>query len=134
MLRPLNDVVKMAMSDVRKSPIENLNFAFLSSPTFMEHLYRIVFFTESATSAEETVDSCRVEGYVINGIMQVGVFRRHVLKEELKQGNFKGRLTAVRCLGSYLDGVAVFDDPIPLQVPRRSISHDTSRHSCDRRN
>ena len=60
-LRPLNDVVTMAMSDVRKSPIENLNFAFLSSPTFMEHLYRIVFFTESATSAEETVGSlsCR---------------------------------------------------------------------------
>ena len=53
--------------------------------------------------------------------MQVGEFRRRILKEGLKQGNFKIRLSAVRCLGAYLDAVLFFEDTVPLQVDPLSM-------------
>lgn len=52
---PLCDVVKSSIADVRRSPVENFSFAFLSSPNFLDFLYRIVYFTESVESAEEIV-------------------------------------------------------------------------------
>lgn len=54
-LHPLSDIIKSSIVDVKRSPVENFSFAFLSSPTFLEYLYRIIYFTESVESAEQTV-------------------------------------------------------------------------------
>ena len=54
-LSPLCDVAKASITDIHRSPVENLSYSFLSSPQFLDYLYRIIYFTESAEAAEETV-------------------------------------------------------------------------------